>query len=64
LGHEEALLWLLLGLLGHLLLLHLPGEATDMWHLRLLAWLLREGLRVGLLLTVAREAVGSSCMAV
>lgn len=54
LGHVEALLRLLW---------HLPGESVDMGHLWLLPWLLWERLGVpGLLLRVAREAVGSSCM--
>ena len=59
LWHVEALLRLLL----HRLLVHRSGEATDMGHLRLLPRLLREGLRVARLLTVALEAVGSRCMA-
>jgi hypothetical protein len=56
LRHVEALLLLCL-------LLHLPREAANMWHLWLLSWLLREGLRVCWLLTVAWEAARSTrCM--
>lgn len=49
------------GLLWHVkvLLLHLPRKAADVWHLWLLSCLLRECLRVWLLLIALVEAVGS-----
>jgi hypothetical protein len=53
LRHVKALLLLCL-------LLELPREAANMWHLWLLSWLLREGLWVCWLLTVAWEAAGST----